>query len=103
MRQSRSVKGLDAVRDTFEDMKRRSKTVRKARPPARAAASAKRGGKPDSLDVLVTSAAQALAMPLDPAWHDGVKFNLQLVLRMAAHVDAFPLPDSAEPAPVFHA
>jgi 1-carboxybiuret hydrolase subunit AtzG-like protein len=101
MRQSRSVKDLGAVRDTFEGMKRRSKTVRKARPPARAAASAKRGGKPDSLDVLVTAAA--LALPLDPAWHDGVKFNLQLVLRMAAHVDAFPLPDSAEPAPVFHA
>jgi 1-carboxybiuret hydrolase subunit AtzG-like protein len=84
-------------------MKRRSKTVRKGRPPVRAAASAKRGGKPDSLDVLVTAGALALALPLDPAWHDGVKFNLQLVMRMAAQVDEFPLPDSAEPAPVFHA
>jgi regulator of sirC expression with transglutaminase-like and TPR domain len=103
MRQSRGVKGLDAVRDTFESMKRRSKTVRKARPPARAAASARRAGKSDSLDALVAAGAQALALPLDPAWHDGVKFNLQLVLRMAAHVDEFALPDSAEPAPVFHA
>jgi hypothetical protein len=84
-------------------MKRRSKTVRKARPPARAAASVQRGGKPDSLDVLVTAAAEALALPLDPAWHDGIKFNLQLVMGMAAQLDEFPLPDSAEPAPVFHA
>src|SRR4051812_37306667 len=103
VRQSRRVNGLDAVRDTFDGMKRRSKTARKARSPERAAASAKRGGKPDSLDVLVTAAAQALALPLDPAWHDGIKFNLRLVMRMAAQVDEFPLPDSAEPAPVFHA
>ena len=33
----------------------------------------------------------------------GVKFNLELILRIAALVDEFPLPDEAEPAPVFHA
>ena len=84
-------------------MKRRSKTVRKARSPARSAPSAKHGGKPDALDALVTAAAQALALPIDPAWHASIKFNLQLALAMAARVDEFPLPDDAEPAPVFHA
>ena len=33
----------------------------------------------------------------------GLNFNLQLVLRHATLVDEFPLPDDAEPAPVFHA
>jgi hypothetical protein len=84
-------------------MKRRSKTVRKARSPARSAPSAKPGGKPDALDALVTAAAQALALPIDPTWHGSIKFNLQLALGMAARIDEFPLPDDAEPAPVFHA
>ncbi|HWZ09736.1 MAG TPA: DUF4089 domain-containing protein [Xanthobacteraceae bacterium] len=42
-------------------------------------------------------------MPIDPAWRGGVRFNLQLLLMVAARVDEFPLPDDAEPAPVFHA
>jgi hypothetical protein len=58
---------------------------------------------PDVMDGLVASSAQALGLPIDPAWHDGIKFNLQLILRLAALVDEFPLPDDTEPAPVFHA
>ena len=84
-------------------MKRRSNTVRKARSPARSASSAKRGGKPDAIDALVTASAQALALPIDPAWRGGVRFNLQLLLMVAARVDEFALPDDTEPAPVFHA
>ena len=83
-------------------MKRRSTTARKARSPARSASSAKRG-EPDPIDALVTASAQALALPIDPAWRGGVRFNLQLLLMVAARVDEFPLPDDAEPAPVFHA
>ena len=49
------------------------------------------------------ASAQALGLTLDPAWQAGVKFNLQLILRHAALVDEFALPDDAEPAPVFHA
>jgi hypothetical protein len=52
---------------------------------------------------LVTANAQALGLTLDPAWHDSVAFNLRLILRHAALVDEFALPDDAEPAPVFHA
>jgi hypothetical protein len=49
------------------------------------------------------ASAQALALPVDPAWHSGIRFNLQLVLTLAARIDEFALPDEAEPAPVFHA
>ncbi len=57
----------------------------------------------DPLDALVAASARALKLPIDPDWHAGVKFNLQLILRLAALVDEFPLGDEAEPAPVFHA
>lgn len=59
--------------------------------------------QPDALDTLITAAARELRLPLDPAWRPGVKFNLNLILRIAAAVDEFPLPDDIEPGPVFHA
>jgi hypothetical protein len=73
---------------------------------------AKRGGKSaaplkkeqkDFIDSLIDASAQALGLTIDPAWRDGVKFHLQLVLSHAARVDEFSLPDESEPAPVFHA
>jgi hypothetical protein len=80
---------------------RKAKPARAKRPrPARAATKAKRE---DPIDALVTANAQALGLTLDPAWHDSVAFNLRLILRHAALVDEFALPDDAEPAPVFHA
>ena len=57
----------------------------------------------DLLDALVAANSRALKLPIDPDWQAGVKFNLQLILRLAALVDEFPLGDEAEPAPVFHA
>ena len=80
-------------------------------------AGAKRGGKGvvqkrsrylkkrqnDFIEALADASAQALGLTIDPAWRDGVKFNLRLVLDHAARVEAFSLPDEAEPAPVFHA
>ena len=59
--------------------------------------------KHDAVDSLVAASAQALRLKLDPASTAGVKFNLQLILRHAALVDEFALPDDAEPAPIFHA
>ena len=59
--------------------------------------------KQDAIDALVMASAQALGLTLEPAWKPGVNFNLQLILRHAALVDEFPLPDDAEPAGVFHA
>ena len=52
-------------------------------------------------DAFLVAAASMLGIPLDPAWHDAVRFHLQLSLRMAAMVQAFALPDRAEPAPVY--
>jgi hypothetical protein len=62
-----------------------------------------RAKKPDAIATLVAASAQALALPLEPVWHAGVIFNLQLLLTSAARVDEFVLPDETEPAPVFRA
>ncbi len=80
---------------------RKMKSARAKRPrPARPAAKT----KPENfIDVFVTASAQALGLALDPAWHKSIAFNLRLILRHAALVDEFTLPDDAEPAPVFHA
>ncbi len=69
------------------------KVIRKTTPPP----------KRDAIDSLVIANAQALGLTLDRAWEAGVKFNLQLILRHAALVDEFPLPDDAEPAEIFRA
>lgn len=57
----------------------------------------------DSLDGFVVAAAQALKIKVDDAWKPAVRTNLQIILRHAEVVEAFPLPDDAEPAPVFRA
>jgi hypothetical protein len=57
----------------------------------------------DSLDDYIDAAAEALKIQIDGTWKLAVRTNLQVVLQHAAKVDAFPLPDDAEPAPVFRA
>jgi hypothetical protein len=57
----------------------------------------------DHLDALIAASAHALDLPVDPAWYPAVRFNLEVTQRFAALVAAFPLPDDAEPAPVFRA
>ena len=80
---------------------RKTKSARAKRPrPARAAAKTK---PENSIDALAAASAQALGLTLDPAWHGSIAFNLRLILRHAALVDEFALPDDAEPAPVFRA
>jgi hypothetical protein len=82
---------------------------RRAKPKQNAARAAPRGRRApaetpsDFLDSLIAGGARALALSIDPAWHDSVKFNLGLILRLAALFDSFPLPDDTEPGPVFHA
>jgi hypothetical protein len=51
----------------------------------------------------VDGAASAVGLPLDPQWRPAVAANLEVILRLAALVDEFGLPDEAEPAPVFMA
>ena len=66
----------------------------------------KRGRKtagPDALDGFVDTAAHALDLKIEPAWKSAVKTNLEVTLALAALLADFPLPDDAEPAPVFAA
>ena len=57
----------------------------------------------DPLDAFIVSAAAALGLPLEEGWKPAVRANLEVTLRHAAAVTEFPLPDEAEPAPVFRA
>ncbi len=54
-------------------------------------------------EAYATRVAAALDLPLDPAHRPGVAANLERTAALAAPFLAFPLPDSAEPAPVFTA
>jgi Protein of unknown function (DUF4089) len=67
--------------------------------------SARRPGTPagDRLDAYVDAAARLLDLPLEPAWKPAIKANLELTLRFATTFSEFPLPDDAEPAPIFTA
>jgi hypothetical protein len=81
-----------------------AKTAAKAAARAAVKTARKRkvlGGDP--LDALVDASARAFGLPLEPAWRPAVKSNLDATLRLAALFMDFPLPDNAEPAPVFAA
>ena len=55
----------------------------------------------DDLDHYIEAAARMLALPLDQASRPAVKANLATIFAFAEPVEAFPLPDDAEPAPIF--
>jgi hypothetical protein len=76
---------------------------RRAAAKTKAKKSPAQAGTTDAIAALVDASAQALALPIEPAWREGVRFNLQLILTHAARVAEFPLPDDSEPAPVFRA
>jgi Protein of unknown function (DUF4089) len=80
-----------------------SKSVSKSRSKARAKGRTKiskpAGG--DALDRFIDATAQALALPVESAWKPAVRFNLDVTLYAAGLFADFPLPDDAEPAPVF--
>ena len=71
--------------------------------PARRPTRQSRSKTPDAIETLADASAQALALPIEPSWRAGVRFNLKLLLTHAARIDAFALPDDTEPAPVFRA
>ena len=82
----------------------RGKSVRAPATRSKAAARAKSApAAPEVLDQFIEAAARALALPVEPAWKGAVKANLEVTLRLAASFADFPLPDDAEPAPVFTA
>jgi len=79
--------------------KRKSKSSRPA--VAKKVSAKRKPTDPDPLDTMVDASAHALSLPLERSWRPGVKANLELTLRLAALFTDFPLPDDAEPAPVF--
>ena len=52
-------------------------------------------------EAYVDAAAALIGLPIDAAHRPGVAINLERLAQMAALVMEFPLPDEAEPAPVF--
>lgn len=81
----------------------RGKRSAKTPPASRSVRKAAAVKGPDLIDTLVAASAQALSLPIEPAWRADVKRNLVVILKHAALVDQFALSDDIEPAPVFRA
>ena len=81
----------------------RTRSVRAKATRSRSARAKSAPAAPELLDQFIEAAAHALALPVEPAWKGAVKANLEVTLRLAASFADFPLPDDAEPAPVFTA
>ena len=54
-------------------------------------------------EAFLDASAAALGLTIAPEWREAVRANLAVTFRMGALVLDFPLPDEAEPAPVFAA
>jgi hypothetical protein len=91
------------VKKAAQRTARKSVSKSRAGRAAKAAVKKTHAAPRDAIDALVDAGAKALGLPLDPAWQASIKFNLQLILRHAALIEEFSLPDDAEPAPVYHA
>jgi hypothetical protein len=94
--------------------RRPAKSQRARKAPARKRAASKRvagkrvARKPqrgpatsEPLDDFIAAGARALDLKVAKAWLPAVRANLEVTLRLGAMVATFPLPDDAEPAPVF--
>jgi hypothetical protein len=77
---------------------RKSLKPRKPVKPPRAAVS-----KSDPLDSWIVAAAPKLGLKVEKSWMAAVRANLRVTLDQGVMVADFPLPDDAEPAPVFRA
>ena len=57
----------------------------------------------ETLNTFIDVASRAMDLPIEPEWKPAIKAHLDVLLRLAAVVEQFRLPDEAEPAPVFEA
>jgi hypothetical protein len=57
----------------------------------------------DVTDTWITASAAMLKLPIEAAWLPSIRANVEVTFRLGKLVDDFPLPDEAEPAPVFEA
>ena len=55
------------------------------------------------IDAWLDASAVLLGIPIAGAWREGVRQHLRITREMAERVLDFPLPDDADPAPVFRA
>jgi hypothetical protein len=55
------------------------------------------------LDALIDAGTALLGIPVHPEWRDAIRQHLAVSLDLARVVQEFPLPDQADPAPVFSA
>jgi len=67
----------------------------------RIARSRERTAPNEPLDLYVQAAAHLLELRVPAAWNQSVTKSLQTTLLLAASFADFPLPDDAEPGPVF--
>jgi hypothetical protein len=58
---------------------------------------------PGDLDALIAAVPWLLGIEIRPEWHAAVRQHLGISLEHARTVAEFPLPDEADPAPVFEA
>lgn len=56
-----------------------------------------------ALGAMVDAGTTLLGIQVQPEWRDGICQHLRVSFALGAVVLAFPLPDAAEPAPVFSA
>ena len=57
----------------------------------------------EEMDKLIEAGTALLGIAVQTDWLPTIRANLEVTLRLAAMVEAFELPDEAEPAPVFAA
>jgi hypothetical protein len=51
----------------------------------------------------ITPGAAVLGIPIRAEWRPAIRLHLEITLRHARDVMSFPLPDEADPAPIFQA
>ena len=54
-----------------------------------------------TLEAVVDSAAALLRLSIAPEWREDVMFHLRTIMAAAQFVEAYPLDDEREAAPVF--
>jgi len=56
-----------------------------------------------ALDAYIDAGTALLGIPVRPEWRDAIRHHVRVSFDLARTVLDFPLPDEADPAPVFSA
>ena len=55
----------------------------------------------DDLDAFINAGTRLIGIVIRPEWREAIRLHLAVSLAHAQAVAEFPLPDEADPAPVF--